>query len=57
MMQSIIEALESLAANKMRSGLTIFGIVIGVAAAGLFFGIYPANRAASLEPAEALRYE
>jgi putative ABC transport system permease protein len=36
------------------SVILAFGVAVGV---GLFFGIYPANRAASLRPIEALRHE
>jgi len=48
------------AVSPLKAGVSLWMIVLGFgfsATVGIFFGIYPARRAAALNPIEALRYE
>ena len=53
------QSLRALLASRLRSALTLVGIVLGVASiiVGVAAGMAPALRGAKLDPVEALRHE
>ncbi|MGB2629126.1 MAG: ABC transporter permease [Candidatus Acidiferrum sp.] len=55
--EAVSIATSSLWVHKLRSVLTIVGGLAVALGVGLFFGTYPASKAAKLDPVEALRSE
>ncbi|KPL78853.1 hypothetical protein ADN00_06490 [Ornatilinea apprima] len=55
-----VSQIANAAGTPLNPAMTIQSVLLATlfsAAVGIFFGIYPANRAASLEPVEALRHD